>query len=318
MTTHPFRFGVIAERSARPDTWLALARRTEAAGYATLLIRDHLIPDVFGDQLAPLIALTAAAAATTTLRLGTLVLDNDFRHPALLAKEAATLDVLSGGRLELGLGAGWLRAEYGAAGIPFDQPGTRIGRLAEAVAVITGLWAGGPLHFGGQHYIIDGLDSFPLPVQRPRPPILLGGGQRRMLTLAGQTADIVSILTTSVASGAMVDDVSERTPAAVEQKLAWVRAGAGDRFGTIELNLLPTVIITDDRRSRTEDLIRARRWAGVSAEDVWAMPAVLIGSADQIVTEIEARRARYGFSYFVVSDEDLEVFAPIVARLAGR
>lgn len=318
MTTHSFRFGVINEHPMGREGWIAHVRRAEALGYATFLIRDHFVPDFFGDQFAPFAALMAAACATTTLRVGTIVIDNDYRHPVHLAKEAATLDLLSGGRLELGLGAGWLQKEYEQAGLQYDAPGVRITRLAEALTVLKGLFADGPLTFRGEHYAIDRLEGFPKPAQRPRPPILIGGGNRRILRLAGREADIVGILTTSVASGTVVDATNERLPAAVDQKIAWVREGAGERFPAIELSLIPGVALTDDRRGRATRLIAGRGWSGVGVEDVLAMPSLLIGTEEEVVADLLARRERYGFSYYIVADGDMEAFAPLVARLAGR
>jgi probable F420-dependent oxidoreductase len=312
-----FRFGVINERVFPADRWIAHVRRVEAEGYSSFLIRDHFVPDYFGDQLAPIAALMAAAAATQTLRVGSLVFDNDYRHPVVLAKEAATIDLLSSGRLELGLGAGWLRAEYEQAGLPFDPPSVRISRLEEAIQVIKGLFADEPLTFAGQHYTITNLNGVPRPAQQPHPPILIGAGQKRMLTLAGREADIVGILTTSVASGMLATDPTERLAEAVAQKIEWVRQGAGERFDDLELSLVPTIIITDQRRRRTEQYIQESGWQGISVEQVWEMPAVFVGSADQIVEDMRARRERYGFSYFVVSDHDMAAAAPIVARLAG-
>lgn len=318
MATHPFRFGVINEQPLAPDAWVAHVRRAEVLGYATFLIRDHLVPDFFGDQYAPIAALMVAACATTTLRVGTIVLDNDYRHPALLAKELTTLDRLSGGRLEIGLGAGWLKREYDLTAIPYDPPGTRIARLAEGIAVLKGLFADGPLTFRGEHYAISGLDSFPKPAQRPHPPILIGGGHRRILRLAGREADIVGLLTTSVASGVVEDTPRERLPAAIDQKLAWVREGAGDRFPALELSLIPSIILTDDRRGEAARLIAARGWQGIAVGDVLAMPSVVIGTIEEVAADLVARRDRYGFSYYIVADGDMEAFAPLVARLAGR
>ncbi|MBI5878131.1 MAG: TIGR03621 family F420-dependent LLM class oxidoreductase [Chloroflexi bacterium] len=315
---HPFRFGVINEQSHYPQTWMNHARRVEDLGYATFLIRDHFVPDYFGDQLAPFSALTAAALATTTLRVGTLVIDNDYRHPVVLAKEAATLDALSGGRLELGLGAGWLRTEYAQAGLPFDSAGTRISRLAESLRVLNGLFADGPFTYAGEHYHVTNLNGYPKPIQRLRPPILLGGGQKRMLMLAGREADIISMLTTSVASGALSDDPTERLAESVRQKIEWVRQGAGERFDQIELNLIPGLVFTDDRQGGAEQLIRTRGWVGVTVEQVLAMPSVFIGTPEQMAAQMEERRAVYGFSYYVVPDDRVAEFAPIVARLAGR
>jgi probable F420-dependent oxidoreductase len=260
----------------------------------------------------------AAACATTTLRVGTLVFDNDYRHPVLLAKEAATLDLLSGGRLELGIGAGWLRTEYERAGLPYDGNGVRVSRLEEGIAVLKGLFADGPLTFAGEHYQVTNLDSFPKPAQRPHPPILIGAGKRRMLTLAGQHADIVGFLTSSVASGTLEDDPTERLAESVEQKIGWVRRGAGERFDQIELSLIPSFLITADRQGRIEQLIQERGWRGITPEQVRAMPAVFVGTVEQIIDDIQERRERYGFSYLVVADSQLDACAPIVAALAGR
>ena len=315
---HPFRFGVVNERTCTPSAWLAHVRQAEAYGYSTFLIRDHFVPDYFGDQLAPMPALMLAAQATNQLRVGTLVLDNDYRHPVMLAKEAATLDLLSGGRFELGLGAGWLRSEYAQAGMRYDPPGVRISRLAEALAVLKGLFGEDPVTFAGEHYQVGGLSGYPKPAQRPHPPILIGGGQPRMLALAGREADIVGILTTSVATGQVVDDPQARRAAQVARQVEHVRAGAGARFGAIELSLVATVILTDQRRARTKQWVRERGWSGLALEDVWDMPAVLIGSAEQIAEDLQRWRELLGFSYIVVSDLIMDSVTPIVDRLAGK
>lgn len=316
MTGRPFRFGVINEQLLAPAAWIEQVRRVEALGYATFLIRDHVVPDYFGDQYAPLVALAAAAAATARIRLGTMVLANDFRHPAHLAKEAATLHALSGGRLELGLGAGWLRSEYAALGLRLDPAGARIARLEEALAVIRALWSGEPTSFAGRHYQITGLRLAPAPAPPPR--IFLGGGHERMLTLAGRVADSVGLLTSSVASGELVADPAERTPEAVERRLGWVRAGAGARWPQLELSLIPTVVLADDRRGATERLIAERGWHGMAPEAIWAMPSFFVGDLAQIARDMAGRRERYGFSYYVFSDHQAEALAPLVAGLAGR
>jgi probable F420-dependent oxidoreductase len=312
----PFRFAVINETMLPASDWIAHVRRIEELGYASFLIRDHFAPDFFGPQLAPFSALSAAAIATTRLRVGTMVLDNDYRHPVILAKEAATLDMLSGGRLELGIGAGWLRSEYQQAGIPYERAGTRIDRMDESLTILKGLFSGEPVHYQGEHYTIDGLAGYPLPAQRPHPPILIGGGKRRVLTLAGREADIVGILTSSVASGTVEDGVDERLPEAVEQKIGWIREGAGARFADIELSLIPSVHFTDNRRERAAQLISERGWPNVTVDDVLSMPSFLIGTRDEIIEDILLRRDRYGFSYYVISDSMLEAFAPVVAELA--
>lgn len=314
--THPFRFGVTAEHAQSRDALIALAQRTEAAGYATLLIRDHFIAEPFGSQLAPLPALTLAAAVTQTLRVGTMVIDNDYRHPVMLAKEAATLDLLSGGRLELGLGAGWARDEYTAAGMPYDAPGVRITRLAEAVRILRGLWAGDAFSFTGEHYTVTGLTSYPMPVQRPL-PLFIGGGAKRMLSLAAREADIIGILTSSVATGTLVSPAAERMPARVTEKIGWIRDAAGDRFPAIELSTTIALVITNDREAAAAQFARDAGWGDIAATDVLAMPTIFIGTVDEVAADMRARREQFGFSYLVVSDAMLDTAAPLVARLAG-
>ena len=314
----PFRFGVLVERFGTREELVGTARKAEEAGYATFLIRDHFIAEPFGHQFAPLTTLGTVAAVTERLRVGTLVFDNDYRHPAVLAKEAATLDLLSGGRLELGLGAGWAREEYERAGIPFDPPGARVDRFAEALRVLKGLFADGPLSFSGRHYRIAGLDSFPKPVQRPHPPLLVGAGGRRMLRIAAREADIVGVLTAPIADGVLTDDPATRLPESIAQKVEWVREAAGERFAALELSMVISVVIAPDRRRAAEQFAARRDWRGVAAEEVLAMPSVFIGTVDQIAEEMHARRERYGFSYLVVPDRSLDAVAPLVARLAGR
>lgn len=313
---HPFRFGVINEQMQSADAWVTQARKVEDYGYATFLMRDHFVPDFFGNQFAPVAALMAAASATKTLRVGSLVFDNDYRHPVMLAKEVATLDLLSGGRFELGIGAGWLRSEYERAGTPFDAPGLRISRLEEAIHILKGLFAEEPVTFAGHYYSVIGLQGFPQPIQRPHPPILIGGGGKRILTLAGRVANSVGILTTSVASGVREDNPTERLAASVAEKVEWVRQGAGDRFHEVELSMIIAVLVTNNRRQRAAQLIGERGWSGLTVEDVFDMPSIFIGSVDDIVEAMEERRARYGFSYYVVSDRYIDTFAPVVVRLA--
>jgi len=314
----PFRFGIINEHMTTRQRWQDQARRAEALGYATFLMRDHFVPDSFGDQFAPFAALMAAADATTTLRVGNLVIDNDYRHPVVLAKEAATLDLLSDGGFELGLGAGWLQGEYDQAGIPYDPPGVRVSRMEEAIHVLKGLFADGPLSFTGSHYVIAGLDGFPKPAQRPHPPLLIGGGGKRMLCIAGREADIVHLLSRPIANGTLVAEPGDYRTSSVMEKIGRLRGAAGDRFAHIELSLMPTIAIADDRRAATERLIVEQGWEGVPVEAVWDMPSIFIGSIDQIVAEMRERRDSLGFSYIIVTDDDMERCAPIVAELAGR
>jgi probable F420-dependent oxidoreductase len=299
------------------EAWSTTARRAEHLGFSTLLIRDHFVAEPFGDQFAPLIALMAAADATRTLRVGSLVLDNDYRHPVMLAKEAATLDVLSNGRFELGLGAGWAKAEYQQGGIPFDTPGTRISRLEEAVHVIKGLFASEPLTFSGAHYRIDELSAFPKPIQQPHPPIFIGASGKRMLALAAREATTIGIMNGDYSSGVGVDDPFKRSPEAMTEKIQWIRQEAGVRFEQIELSMVIGPILTSDRRQGAEHAAHQQGWNTVLPEDVLEMPSIFIGSVEQISEQMEERRESYGFSYYIVSDAEMETCAPIVARLAG-
>jgi probable F420-dependent oxidoreductase len=259
----------------------------------------------------------AAADATTTLRVGSLVLDNDYRHPVILAKEAATLDVLSHGRFELGLGAGWAKAEYQQGGMRFDAPGTRVSRLEEAVHIIKGVFASEPLSFSGAYYSVDQLSGFPKPVQHSHPPILTGASGKRMLALAAREATIIGILNGDYSTGIEVDDSLKRSPEALTGKIEWIRQEAGERFEQIELSMVIAPILTADRRQGAEDAARQHGWSAVLPEDVLEMPSIFIGSVEQITKQMEERRERYGFSYYIVSDGAMETCAPIVARLSG-
>jgi probable F420-dependent oxidoreductase len=309
MVVRPFRFGVTAPTPSAGTDWVERARRVEQLGYATLVVPDH-----FRDHLAPVPALTAAALATTRLRVGSLVFSNDFRHPAVLAKEAATIDVLSGGRFELGLGAGWLRAEYDQTGIPFEAPGTRVERLEEAVTIIKGLLAGERVTFAGRHYTIADLEGRPTPVQRPHPPIAIGGGGRRTLTLAAREASIVGLVPRARRDGSGLD-LTDLNDAATRQKLEWVRAAAGDRFDSLEIHaLIQAVAVAEKRTAAADDLAsRFKVGRGVVLETVY----VLLGTVEEICETLRERRERYGISYLTVFERDMEAFAPVVARLAG-
>lgn len=315
---HPFRFGVIAEQMTTRQAWLDLARRVETLGYATLLIRDHFAPDFFGDQFAPFAALMSAADATTTLRVGSLVIDNDFRHPAVLAKEVATLDLLSGGRVDLGLGAGWLQTEYDQTGMTFDRAGTRIERLEESIHVLKALFANAPASFVGKHYTISELNGFPKPVQRPHPPIMIGGAGQRILSIAAREANIIHFLPSTIATGTLVANPRDRLPDVLAERISWVREQAGDRFQDIVLSPSAEFVVTTDQRAGAEKLIECRGWHDVTIEEVGEMPGVFIGTVDEIAAAMIRRREHFGFSYFVVPSADIEQVAPIVARLSSR
>ena len=307
---HKFRFGIQTSYAASGDDWKAKARKIEDLGYSTLFVPDH-----FNEQFAPMLALQAAADATTTLRLGTMVLDNDYRHPLVLAKEFATLDVLSGGRVEVGLGAGWMRSDYEQSGIPYDRPGVRIRRFEEGLQIIKGLFADGPFSYTGAFYNITGHDALPKPVQKPHPPILVGGGGKRVLSIAAREADIVGV-NFSLAEGEVNPVVAATgTAEATREKVAWIREAAGARLDDIELNVTVFVcIVTDDREAMAE---RVAGGFGFGPGEVKATPHVLIGTVDQITEDLERRREEFGFSYVVLSGDVFEAMAPVVKRLAG-
>ncbi|MGV3760045.1 MAG: TIGR03621 family F420-dependent LLM class oxidoreductase [Actinomycetota bacterium] len=308
---HPrrFRFGI--QLSTAPDAagWAEQARLAEDLGYDTLFLPDH-----FGDQLAPVPALMAAADATTELRLGALVFDNDYKHPVVLAKELATIDRLSGGRVEVGLGAGWMASDYEQSGIPMDPPGVRVDRLEEGIAVVKGCFGPGPFSFEGRHYRITGYDGLPKPVQTP-PPLIIGGGARRVLSIAAREADIVGI-NPSIHSG-QVDAAAAQDGAAArtDQKVEWVREAAGDRYADLELNLLQFAgIVTDDRAGTAEMMAPL---FGLPPEEVETYPHACIGTVDQIVEDLQARRERWDVSYIVFQGDAMEPMGPVVARLRG-
>jgi probable F420-dependent oxidoreductase len=274
------------------------------------------MPDHCWDQLAPVPALMAAAQATTRLRIGSLVFANDYKHPAVLAKEAATLDFLSGGRLELGLGAGWMTADYDALGLQYDSPGVRIERLEEGVAIVKAFFTSDPVTFEGRHYQVRNLMARPRPVQQPHPPIMIGGGGRKMLSLAGRLADIVGI-NVDLRSGDMAkvskDNLGE---AATREKIDWVKAAAGNRFQDIELQVSAYQVAIDS----DGDAARAEAAAkfGVTPAEVDTVPHVLAGTLDEVVACLQRRRETFGFSYVVVAGEYMRPFAPVVERLSGR
>lgn len=297
----------MANRALSGDHWKKLCRRIERLGFATVHLSDH-----FNDQLAPMPALAAAAAVTTTLRVGTLVLANDFRHPTRLAKEVATIDLLSGGRMEWGMGAGWIEGEYTSVGLPFEAFGVRVGRLEEAVDLMKGLFAGGVSNHTGTHYRTAGLTSHPQPVQRPHPRLLIGGGSRRLLSLAARQADIVgwgpNIATNPVFADGRVPFIE-----AADRQLGWIREAAGDRLEQLELHMIAfPVIVTDDPDAAWSRLAAAQRLA---VDELQTSPHLLIGSVDQICETLEDRRRRLGVSYWSVPVEAMDAFAPVVDRL---
>ena len=306
----PFRFTIQASRLQHPDELRPLARKAEDLGVSTLTVADHL-----DDQVAPIAAMMAVADATTTLRVGSLVFCNDFRHPVVLAKEAATIDVLSGGRLEFGLGAGWMTDDYVASGIDMDRAGVRIARLEEAIEVITSLWTDEVTDFAGSHYNVTAMVGLPRPLQAPRPPIAIGGGGPKVLALAGRHADIVGLNPTL--SAGVIDAAAgpSATAAATEDKIAVVRAAAGDRFEHIELqSRIHLAIVTDDRDAMYELFAGG---FGLTTDEARESPHALCGTVDQIVEDLLERRERFGISTIGLSASSLDDMAPVIARLAG-
>lgn len=310
--THPrtFRFGVQLSQAASAREWAEKARKVADLGYSTVFMPDH-----FGDQLAPIPALMAVADASD-LRIGGLVLGNDYRHPVVLAKEAATIDLLSDGRLELGLGAGWMRSDYDEAGLPYERPGMRISRLEESVTVLKGLFGEGPFSFDGTYYRITSLDGRPKPVQRPHPPFVIGGGGPRVLRLAGREADIVGV-NVNLQAGAITPEMGPNATAeATDRKIAWIKEGAGARFDDLELNILVFVgMVTSNRRQEAES---QGALFGLSPEEALEVPYALVGTVDEICADLEKRRERYGISYIVFHEGFCEELAPVVERLTGR
>jgi probable F420-dependent oxidoreductase len=283
-------------------------RRAERLGYSGISISDHL-----SGQLAPLVALAAAAQVTERVTLGMNVLANDFRHPAMLAKELATLDLLSGGRVVAGIGAGWMTTDYTESGIPLDRPGIRIDRLLESVAILRGLWADGPFTFAGTHYRITGLEGRPKPVQRPGPPVLIGGGARRILTEAGRHADIVGIALDN-RSGVMGERSGRSaTAAAMREKLGWIRDGASGRATppVCSVRVLLVAVVEDAWRAASD----LGRPLGLDAAEVLESPHALIGEPQQIADVLARRRDEFGITNYVVSQDAIEALAAVLAVL---
>jgi probable F420-dependent oxidoreductase len=304
--TRPLRFGVSMWSAASRDEWRAKARRAEAAGFDTMLVADHLAEEMF----PPLTALVAAADATDRLRVGTLVVNNDFRHPVVLAREAATVDLLTGGRLELGLGAGHMKHEYDEAGLQFDRPAVRVARMAESAAILRRLLDGDEVTFDGEHYRVHGHRCFPQPVQQPV-PLLIGGNGRRVLETAGRLADIVSFTGFSQVEGENEVNPTHFTDAGLAEQVTWVLTAAGPRFDELELStLVQGVVLTDDRRAAAEQvqaLVPTLR-----VDDILSSPYSLIGTPRQIADQLRERRDRLGVSYITVFEKDADAMAKVI------
>jgi probable F420-dependent oxidoreductase len=307
----PFRFAVQLSAAADGKAWRALARQVEDLGYSTLYMPDH-----FDDQWAPLVGLTAAAEATTSLRVGSLVFDNDYRHPVELAKEIATLSVLSEGRVEFGLGAGWMKTDYDESGIVYDRPGVRIERMVEGLHIMKDLWTLGSSSRSGRHYRVTRAQGLPRPHDGKGPPVVIGGGGKRVLSIAAQEADIVGFSPSLAAGYVGPEAVASALPERYRERVTWVKEAAGDRLDQLEFQVLTFVVQVIPNRD--EFLTSTASLLGITPEQVGQVPLVLVGTIDQICETLRARRAEFGFSYWVVHEADIAAFAPVVNRLAGE
>jgi probable F420-dependent oxidoreductase len=294
--SRPFRFGVVEAQAPSRTAWVTIVRRVEDLGYATLLIPDRMNVG----SLAPTPALAVAASVTTSLRVGSYVFCNGYRHPVLLAREAATLDLLSDGRFEPGLGTGVSAFEFQQMGIPFGSAGARVDHLAETLQIMKRLFTEETVSFTGKYYTITEMKGYPRPVQKPHPPILVAGAGERMLKLASREADIIAIGSKITARGADPAD------ATLEQKIAWIKEAAGDRFADLELcQTIFDLEITDSGTARSPQ------------PGGWSIPGRPL-TTEQAVAHLLEQRERYGFSYLQVSAGQVENFAPVVAQLAGK
>jgi probable F420-dependent oxidoreductase len=308
----PFRFGLSVWGATSRDEWRNKARRAETAGFDTLLIGDHLVDGMFSS----LSALVAAAEATERIRVGTLVTNNDFRHPVVLARDAAVVDLLTDGRLELGLGAGHMKHEYDGAGLQFDPPKVRVARMAEAATIIRGLLGGDEVTFHGEHYRVDAQRCYPVPEQRV--PLLIGGNGRGVLRTAARLADIVGFTGFSQVEGQPAVNPTHFTDEGLSEQIAWVRSAAPDRFDQLELTtLVQGITITNDRRGAAAEL--QPLLPALTVDDVLSSPYGLIGTAEQIADQLRARRERLGISYLTVFEKDLDAMAEVIelVRAAG-
>lgn len=304
VTPKPFRFGVVVRKADTGKEWAERARQVEASGFATLLMPDHFV----GPRFAPIAALTAAAAATTTLRIGTLVFSNDYRHPVVLGKELATLDVLSDGRLDVGLGTGWMRQDYDRAGLPFDPPKVRFERFLEALEVLRGVWGEGAFSYRGSFYQLDELVQEPKPVQKPYPKLLLPGGGPRMLRTAARYADYVNLTLQVKADGSGVR-AGDGGLESFLGKIETIREAAGERFDRIELGTsIQQVGVPSDKEE----------WSAVNLDRQQQTPQIVLGDPAEMADKLRYWRDTHGLNFFVLhNDRDLETFIPVVEELAG-
>ena len=306
---HPFRFAVQQGSASSAEDWTALARRAEAIGYDLLVMPDHL-----GHQLSPFAALAAAAAATTRLRIGCFVFANDYRHPLILAREAATLDLLSNGRFEMGMGAGWMSSDYRELGMTYDPPPRRVDRLAEAIPLVKRLMAGETVTHEGPHYKLERATCGIAPVQKPRPPLAIGAGGPRMLKLAAREAEIVGLVPGFSPRGWPV--FGQATESATARKIAILREAAGDRFDSLELNVW---VSSAALAGSGNNVLRSGAAAALgAATTVYGSPYVLFGTLGGVRDRLRRRRDKLGISYYTIPGRSMEAMAPLVEALAGQ
>ena len=324
MPHRPFRFAVQAFEATSARQWSDVVRRAEDLGYSTLFSSDHYfgpgaISDATGHRpvdLAPLTSIAVAAAITTTLRVGCRVFACDFHHPVVLAKEMATLDVLSEGRLEVGLGAGWVRDEYEGLGVPMAPAGERIAKVGEYADLLRAHWRGEQLDVDTAHTHASGFAGLPVPVQQPGPPIMIGGGAPKILGMAGRHADIVSLNFNNSSGRLGGTSVASSGADQTADKIEWIRAGAGDRFDEIEIEIGGYFVAVGDGAGAALDGMAQR--FGVSAEEFATHPHAFFGTVDRICETLFERRERYGVSYVTVAQRYMDEFAPVVAAMTGR
>jgi probable F420-dependent oxidoreductase len=305
-----FRFALQASKAASPADWRALARKAEDLGYSTLYVPDHL-----DDQWAPMVAAAVAAEATTTLRVGTLVLDNDFRHPVVLAKEAATLDIVTDGRFEFGIGAGWMTTDYEQSGIKMEKPSVRVARLAESLEIMRAMWRDGSATFTGDHYRVSGAAGTPVPTTPGGPPLVIGGGSRRILTLAGEYADIVSIVPSLTAGYVGPEVAAESVVEKYTDRVRWAREAAGERAGELEFQCWTVAVQVVPNAG--EVIASLAPLFDLTPDQLRSAPLALIGTAEEITEILRTRREELGFSYVVVHEAEMDALAPVIAELAG-
>ncbi len=305
---HPFRFGIQLSNAPTAAAWREQARKAESLGYSTLFIPDH-----FGEAWSPTVPLTVAAEATTTLSVGALVYDNDYRHPLVLARDVAAMDFLFPGRIEFGLGAGWMTTDYEQSGIALESPKVRIERMGEALDVIRQLWTDDKVTFTGTHYNLNEAQCFPRPSTVGGPKVIVGGGGPKVLAMAAKHADIIGVNPELTSGVAGVEAAKTAIADRYHERIGWIRDAAGDRFANIELQVLCQLEqVTDDRDDFAAKMAPV---FGLSPADALKMPIVMAGTVDQICADLIERRETFGFSYIVL--HDMEAFAPVVARLAG-